>query len=213
MRKKHFRSSIYRRYLMIGRTLLIVVFALLLLGCIYCESVVAPFMTQYTVMKGQQTMTELFNQTVNSKMAELNLSNDNLMSLTYSNDGKVQSLNTDVVVLNKLKGEVTDELSRLLSEKYEYAVDIPLGSLFKSEFLSGSGKCLRFNNVVTGDVKSEFRSEFETGGVNQTIHRLYIDLTGDLLIIGGGEQIPIELTSSVLVGETVLVGNVPTVVK
>lgn len=213
MKKLHYRSSIYRKYLLIGRIIVIFIVSVLLAVCIYCESVVAPFMSQYTVMKGQQTMTELFNRTVSIKMNELNLSYDKLMNITYSGSGEIQSLNTNVVAVNILKSEVTDTLSMLLSEEYEYDVDIPLGSLFKSEFLSGSGKCLRFNNVVTGDVKSDFRSEFETGGINQTIHRLYIDLTGDLLIIGGGEQVPIELTSSVLVGETVLVGSVPTILK
>ncbi len=203
----------YRKYLLIGRIILISIISVLTAGCIYCESVVAPFMSQYTVMKGQQTLTELFNRTVSNKMNELNLSYDKLMSITYSDSGEIQSLNTNVVAVNILKSEVTDTLSMLLSQEYEYDVDIPLGSLFKSEFLSGSGKRLRFNNVLTGDVKSDFRSEFETAGVNQTIHRLYIDLTGDLLIIGGGEQIPIELTSSVLVGETVLVGSVPSVMK
>ena len=164
-------------------------------------------------MKGQQTMTELFSETVNEKMNDMNLSYDKLMNITYSNNGEVQSLNTDVVTVNKLKNEVTEELSEKLSGKFEYAVELPIGSIINTEFLSGVGKSIEFNNIVTGDVKSAFRSEFETGGVNQTIHRLYIDITGDLLIMGGGEQEPIELTTSVLVGETVLVGNVPAIIK
>ncbi len=170
-------------------------------------------MRDYTIMKGQQTITELFSEIVNEKMSELNLSYDKLMNITYSNNGEVQSLNTDVVTVNRLKNEVTTELSGLLSNKFEYVVEIPVGSIINTEFLSGSGKSIEFNNIVTGDVKSDFRSEFESAGVNQTIHRLYIDITGDLLIIGGGEQEPIELKTSVLLGETVLVGNVPTIIK
>ena len=180
---------------------------------VYFEMKVSPFMRDYTIMKGQQTMTELFSDTVNQKMNDMNLSYDKLINITYSQNGEVQSLNTDVITVNKLKNEVTAELSEELSGEFEYAVELPIGSIINTEFLSGMGKSIEFNNIVTGDVKSEFRSEFETGGVNQTIHRLYIDITGDLLIIGGGEQEPIELTTSVLVGETVLVGNVPTILK
>ena len=139
----------------------------------------------------------------------MELTYDKLMNITYSKNGTIQSLNTDVVTLNKLKNEVTSDLSELLSQEYEYVVRIPVGSVLNSEFLSGMGWDLEFNNVVTGDVSSEFRSEFETGGVNQTIHRLYIDITGSLMIIAGGEQEPIKVTSSVLVGETVIVGSVP----
>ena len=160
-------------------------------------------------MKGQQMMTELFSDKVSEKLDDMNLTYDKLMNISYSQSGEVQSLNTDVVSINRLKNEVTSELSEVLNDEYEYVAKIPVGSLLNSEFFSGLGWNLEFNNVVTGDVTSDFRSEFETGGVNQTIHRLYIDITGSLLIIAGGEQEPIELTVSVLVGETVLVGGVP----
>lgn len=213
MRRSSFGRSSYRRCMLIGKISIIVLAVFFILVFVYFEIKVSPFMSDYTVMKGQQTMTELFSKTVNEKMSEMNLSYDKLMNITYSQNGEVQSLNTNVVTVNKLKNEVTSELSEILSDEFEYVVEIPIGSIINTEFLSGSGKALEFNNIVTGDVKSDFRSEFETGGVNQTIHRLYIDITGDLLIIGGGEQEPIELTTSVLIGETVLVGNVPTILK
>ena len=178
---------------------------------LFFEKRISPFMSDYTVMKGKQTMTELFAETVNQKMTEMNLKYSDLIEITYSDSGEIQSLNTDVVTINKLKNEVTADLSKKLSQEYEFKAEIPIGSLINSEFLSGSGKSLEFNNIVTGDVKSDFRSEFDPAGINQTIHRLYFDITGDLIIICGGTQEPIELTTAVLVGETVIVGNVPNV--
>ncbi len=194
---------------MLLRTFIVLFLSFFIFIFFYFEKRVSPFMSEYTVMKGQQMMTELFADTVNEKMSSMELTYDKLMNITYSKNGTIQSLNTDVVTLNKLKNEVTSDLSELLSQEYEYVVRIPVGSVLNSEFLSGMGWDLEFNNVVTGDVNSEFRSEFETGGVNQTIHRLYIDITGSLMIIAGGEQEPIKVTSSVLVGETVIVGSVP----
>ena len=213
MKRFNLGISRYRKWVIIGRVSICIIIIFFIAAFVYFEIKVSPFMSDYTIMKGKQTMTELFSETVNEKMKEMNLSYDKLMNITYSQNGEVQSLNTDVITVNKLKNEVTAELSEKLSGEFEYVVELPIGSIINTEFLSGSGKTIEFNNTVTGDVKSEFRSEFETGGVNQTIHRLYIDITGDLLIIGGGEQEPIELTTSVLVGETVLVGNVPTIIK
>ena len=213
MKRFNLGISRYRQWVIIGRVSICIIIIFFIAVFVYFEIKVSPFMSDYTIMKGKQTMTELFSETVNEKMKEMNLSYDKLMNITYSQNGEVQSLNTDVITVNKLKNEVTAELSEKLSGEFEYVVELPIGSIINTEFLSGSGKTIEFNNTVTGDVKSEFRSEFETGGVNQTIHRLYIDITGDLLIIGGGEQEPIELTTSVLVGETVLVGNVPTIIK
>ncbi len=211
--RRSFGRSRYRKWVIIGRIGLFVIVVFFTAVFVYFEMKVSPFMSDFTIMKGRQTMTELFSETVNEKMTEMNLSYDKLMNITYSQNGEVQSLNTDVVTINELKNEVTEDLSEKLSGEFEYVVELPIGSIINTEFLSGSGKAIEFNNIVTGDVSSEFRSEFETGGVNQTIHRLYIDITGDLLIIGGGEQEPIEMTTSVLVGETVLVGNVPAIIK
>ena len=180
---------------------------------VYFEAKVSPFMSEYTKMKSEQRITELFSDAVNQKMSDLDLTYDKMMNITYSKTGEVQSLNTNVFAVNKLKNEVTSELSQELAQKVDFEIEIPIGSIINTEFLSGSGKSLIFNNTVTGDVQSSFRSEFESCGINQTIHRLYIDLTGKLLVVCGGEQIPIKLTVPVLVGETVLVGHVPSMMN
>ncbi|MBQ5566117.1 MAG: hypothetical protein IIT42_04680, partial [Clostridia bacterium] len=72
-------------------------------------------MNQYTVMKGQQMMTDLFGKTVNQKMDEMNLTYDKLIDISYSKAGEIQSMNTDVVTINRLKNEVTVQLSELLA--------------------------------------------------------------------------------------------------
>lgn len=190
--------------------IIITIVLLLFVVCIvHFEYEVAPFMEDYTVIKAKQMMCELFGETVTKKIDELGISYESMTEISYSQSGEVQAVNTDVHLINKLKNAVTVEIADILKDEYEYAVEIPVGSLFDSEFLSGSGWKLKFNNTVTGDVRSDFRSEFETGGLNQTVHRLYIDITGELIVIAGGRQEPISFTDSVLVGETVLVGNVP----
>ncbi len=177
--------------------------------CCYFEYRVSLFMENYSEVKAKQMMSELISDTVNEKIAQLHLSCEDLTALSYSANGEIQQVNTDVMSLNKLKNEVTSAIAKDLDDEYVYYVDIPLGSFFDSEFLSGSGRKLRFNNSVTGDVRTDFRSEFETGGINQTVHRLYIDITGELIVIACGSKEPFEFTDSVLVGETVIVGNVP----
>ena len=176
---------------------------------IYFEHKVDPLMYEFTIVKGEGMMSDLFSSKVNEKMEELDLTYDKLMNITYSESGQVQSLNTNVVEVNNLKNQVTSELAKILDENYEYIVDVPIGSVTGSEFLSGLGFTIELNSIVTGGVTSDFRSEFESTGINQTIHRLYIDITGNLVVIVGGEQEPIDITTSVLVGETVLVGDVP----
>lgn len=175
----------------------------------YMEYRVDPFMLEFSVLKGRGMMSEMFSDTVNKKLEETGFTYEDLVSATYSQDGSVQAINTNVIHANKLKSEITSELTKKLDEYYEYEIDFPIGNTTGSEFLSGVGPAITFNTNVTGNVTTDFRSEFESGGVNQTIHRIYIDIKGELLVIVGGEQEPMELTTSVLIGETVIVGDVP----
>lgn len=202
------------RYRLRGRFTAIKLAAILLVVCfcglfLYFELKVDPFMREFTTARCRQLMTDAFDQAVSDKMAELNLTYEDLVCTSYSQSGVIQSVNTNVVTVNNLKSAVTDDISQKLEDYYEFAIDFPLGSATGSEFLSGEGPEITFNSIVTGSVASDFRSEFESGGVNQTIHRLYIDLKGQLIVVVGGEQEPMELETSVLVGETVIVGDVP----
>ena len=199
----------------VRRLFLVMTIVFLLVGGFftYIEFKVDPFMLDFTVLKGRSMMSEFFSTAVNEKLEEMQLSYDDLITTNCSQSGEIQSVNTDVVTVNKLKSAITSELTRQLDEYYEYEVDFPLGNTTGSEFLSGVGPIIKFNSNVTGSVTSDFRSEFETGGVNQTVHRLYIDITGDLIVIVGGEQEPLQLTTSVLIGETVIVGEVPAITR
>ena len=176
---------------------------------IHCEREAHEFMEIYSKVKAKQMMSELFGEIVAKKCEELDLNYENLTGISYSDEGVIQAVNTDIVSVNKLKNAVATEIAEVLDNEYEYIVEIPIGSMFDSEFLSGSGVKLAFNNTVTGDVRSDFRSEFDSSGINQTIHKLYIDISGELIVITGGSTEPITYSDSILLGETVIVGTVP----
>ncbi len=186
-----------------------VVLAAVIALSVYIELRVDPFMLEFTAVRGRQLLSTLFSEAVSEELTELGLTYEELIVTSTSDSGAVQSLSTNVAEINKLKSGVTFALNEQLEDYFEFEVEIPIGSMTGSELLSGAGPALTFNSIVTGSVTADFRSEFESGGLNQTVHRLYIDISGDLIVIVGGDQEPLELTESVLVGETVIVGDVP----
>ena len=54
-----------------------------------------------------------------------------------------------------------------------------------------------------------FRNEFLDAGINQTLHRIFFDInvTITLMTLNGTQEVAVD--SSVLVAETVIVGQVP----
>ena len=60
-----------------------------------------------------------------------------------------------------------------------------------------------------GGIESKIKSEFTSVGINQTIHRIYLDITCNIGILTPFESVSKSINSNVLLTETVIVGNVP----
>lgn len=62
---------------------------------------------------------------------------------------------------------------------------------------------------TTGTVETNVRSEFESKGINQTIHRLYLDVVCKVSILTPYNTIEDSITNQVVLIENVIVGLIP----
>ena len=88
-------------------------------------------------------------------------------------------------------------------------IEIPLGSLLDSDLVWARGPVIRARAMSVGTISAEFYSDFSSAGVNQTLYRIWLEISVPLTVIlpGGGVQVPLE--SRLCISETVIVGSVP----
>ena len=60
-----------------------------------------------------------------------------------------------------------------------------------------------------GTVETDLRSEFKEAGINQTLHRIYLEIRCDVSILTPYETINETIVNQVLLTEGVIVGNIP----
>ena len=60
-----------------------------------------------------------------------------------------------------------------------------------------------------GNVKTDLRSEFKAQGINQTLHRIYLQVNCDVQIVTPFEAISKGISNQVLLMENVIIGNIP----
>lgn len=60
-----------------------------------------------------------------------------------------------------------------------------------------------------GSVEAEIDSEFTAVGINQTLHRIYLNLNCSIGVLTPFESVSKKVASKVLLTETVIVGEVP----
>ena len=65
--------------------------------------------------------------------------------------------------------------------------------------------------VSVSSVTCRFVSGFETAGVNQTKHSVYLELISDMSVVLPGRTHAFSAISQVLIAESVLIGDVPNV--
>ena len=152
---------------------------------------------------------ELISQSIDEAFAETGVTAGQLESVTFDEDNNVTSVFTDPVMTNRIKNSVIMKLQEKLSGVREHRIDVPLGTVIGGELLSGTGPGLPIFIALTGSVSGDFESGFEQGGMNQTVHKLSLRVTAEINILMPFGSVQTTAETSVLIGETVIVGRVP----
>lgn len=75
--------------------------------------------------------------------------------------------------------------------------------------LAGRGPGVKITISSVGDVETDLKSEFTAQGINQTLHRVYLQVKCNVNILTPFDNISREITNQVLLMENVIVGNIP----
>ena len=63
--------------------------------------------------------------------------------------------------------------------------------------------------IPVGVVTTDYKTEFLSTGINQTRHRIYIEIKSEMTVVAPFTNETVEVVTNVNVAETVLIGNVP----
>lgn len=130
------------------------------------------------------------------------------VAITRNEAGEITALSADMARLNLLRAELSAHLLERLEDS-QLELTVPVGSLLPLEPTWARGPELHLRALALGTASAEFESEFTSAGINQTRHRLWLELSVPVTVLlpGGGEELTVD--SHLCVAETVIVGQVP----
>ena len=130
------------------------------------------------------------------------------VTITRDEAGEITALSADMARLNLLRAELSAHLLERLEDS-QLELTVPVGSLLPIEPTWARGPELHLRALALGTASAEFESEFTSAGINQTRHRLWLELSVPVTVLlpGGGEELTVD--SRLCVAETVIVGQVP----
>lgn len=181
---------------------------LLAAGMVAMEQNLSQTMLDMAFARAYSMAVETLNRAVD-KVMEGGVTYEELMDTQLDTQGRVSMLRANTVRMNALAAETALVAEKELNSFDNQFVEIPLGAALGIRFLSGFGPRLSVQILPVGAVNASFDSEFETAGINQTRHRIFLTLRATVsLIVPTGSQ-AVEVGSTMPVAENIIVGEVP----
>lgn len=153
--------------------------------------------------------TEAIDNAVIDVLDEMNLQCDDLENIIQDEDGTISAVHTNTLTVNKLKSKINQAIQNTIGHLENCYIEIPIGTILGLELLGGRGPRIPLYLSNAGSIKADFESTFESGGINQTLHKLNIVITAEITVILPMSSFTSTVTTTVLVGETLIVGTVP----
>ena len=151
----------------------------------------------------------IINDAVEAQLRNDNIDYDAIVFLEKDRNGAITALKTNINEINRLKTEILSVIDTMLLDLDVNDVGLPLGSLILPEFFSGTGPVLPVKVMSISTSDADFYNEFTEAGINQTSHRIDMEVRITMTILTPVGTESVTATSTVVVAETVIVGTVP----
>ena len=134
---------------------------------------------------------------------------DEIFTIEKDTNGNVTMINSNVIPINEIISDVAIKIQEEINKQGRKDIQIALGSFTGIKLLSGRGPGIKIRISTVGNVETDLRSEFEAQGINQTIHRIYLQVKCEVSILTPFKDITKDITNQVLIMENVIIGTIP----
>lgn len=134
---------------------------------------------------------------------------DDMMKIEKDGEGNITMIRADTIKLNSLAAKVSLESQNKLREMGAVGIKIPIGYISKNVILSNLGPSVKVKMQPIGSVKTNYISEFESAGINQTRHKIYLEVETTIKVIVATKSDEVQIKNTIPVAETIIVGKVP----
>lgn len=151
--------------------------------------------------------TKIINDEVNKVMK--NYSYDDLIKIEKDTQGKISLIKADVITINKLVTEIVSNIQSQFDKITRISVFINMGSVSGISVLKNMEPKFEMELESAGKISSNVKTEFKSVGINQTQHKVYLQIDSAVRILTPFDTFGKDIKTDVILTEAVIVGNVP----
>ena len=152
------------------------------------------------------------NEVVNSAVDDVFVEEEyqSLAKIMENSSENIKAIETDTAKINRLKSAIIQSMQKNIDSHKSDTVYVPLGSCSNLYFLAGLGPKVPIRIYPVSIVNADFKESFDSVGINQVKHKLYLDVSMKMSFVGMMFAQSDTVETSVLLNETIIVGDTPT---
>lgn len=134
---------------------------------------------------------------------------EDLVHVERDEQGNIVAVAANPLKINKIARDTASISQSNLKNLSMNGIPVPLGALTGIEAFAGLGPSINFRIIPVSSVTCDFSSTFESVGINQTKHSIYLNVVADISIVMPSRTENFAVITEILVGESVIVGEIP----
>ena len=183
------------------------IFLVAIITCFSIWNFVNPIFEKLCQDKAKSLATMITNEETTKIIEKYNY--DTFFTIQKDEKGSIQIINANVLRINQVTSDIAVAIQKALDNNEKNKIYIHSGAITGIRFLSGTGPRIPLKIASVGNIDTDLRSEFISQGVNQTLHRVYLDIKTNVSILSSFKTIESSIENQVLIAEHVIIGEIP----
>lgn len=201
-------KKIFGKKAMRVTTAILIFVGLFVLCATYFRNNIVPIVIESSEAQVRAIGTNAVNLAATTVLQE-NITYEDLFEVIKNEKGEIEMIQANSPKINSIARQIANLAQANLDDLGMQTIDIALGTFTGLALLTGFGPNVNIKIMPIGTANCDFVSTFISAGINQTIHRIYIDVYADINVITPIADPTICVKAEVLVCENVIVGKIP----
>jgi len=188
--------------------IIILIIVILNASIMFFDKRVMPSITEIaTIMAKTQTLEIINKESVDILSQEFKY--NEMIKIEKDNEGNIILVQADTIKLNYIAAKLSTECNKELSDMNNATIKVPLGWLSNRSLFYSLGPKITMEIEPMGNIITSYESKFESAGINQTRHKIYLNITAKIRLKLPLRNQDVEVNTQIPVSDTIIVGKIP----
>lgn len=134
---------------------------------------------------------------------------DEMVDIQKDGEGNISLIRANTVKLNALSSTLAIECNKKIKEMGDLGIKVPVGWITDKSIMYNLGPDMTVYVEPVGNINVAYESKFESAGINQTRHKIYLNVDAKVRVLVPLHNEEVEVHCQIPVSETIIVGKIP----